>query len=83
MAGDKQIYVPITLGVDSYKKELATAATATQQSGEIIATSAQKASEANLSAAKSTKTLQQEYKIAAKEAQKLAQIHGLNNAATI
>ena len=83
MAGDKQIYVPITLGVDSYKKELATAATATQQSGEAIATSAQKASEANLSAAKSTKTLQQEYRIAAKEAQKLAQIHGLNNAATI
>lgn len=83
MAADKQIYVPITLGVDSYKKELATAATATQQSGAQIATAAQKASEANLSAAKATKTLQQEYRTAAKEAQKLAQIHGLNNAATL
>lgn len=83
MASGNQIYVPITLGVDTYKKELAAAATATQQSGAQVANAAQKASEANLSAAKSTKTLQQEYRIAAKEAQKLAQIHGINNAATL
>lgn len=83
MEGIKGIYVPITAGVESYRAELAQAASITQQTGAQVAAAAAAVSSANEKAANTTRTLQQEYRAAAKEAQKLAQLHGMNHAATL
>ena len=83
MEGIKGIYVPITAGVESYRAELAQAASITQQTGAQVAAAAAAVSTANEKAANTTRTLQQEYRAAAKEAQKLAQLHGINHAATL
>lgn len=83
MEGIKGIFVPITAGVESYRAELAQAASITQQTGAQVAAAAAAVSSANEKAANTTRTLQQEYRAAAKEAQKLAQLHGMNHAATL
>jgi hypothetical protein len=79
----KQIYVPITLGVDSYKKELGEAAAATSAAGSKIAESAAETSKANEKQAVSIQNVTKEYRAAAKEARNLAAAYGLTHPASI
>jgi hypothetical protein len=83
MSNDRQIFVPLTAGVEQYKRELTEAATATKSAGAAIASSVDGIGKSNQKSAENVRTLRQEMRAQFNDAQKLAQAYGINNAATI
>lgn len=78
-----EIHFPVIAETDGFVAGMQKAVSAAQSEGGKLIKSAENIAAANDNASKKTLTLAQEYKAASKEAQKLAQVHGLNHAATI